>query len=290
MQQYHGGQTQALDEIVLTIGSAPFIICTAILLLILFRVRGSGTIIQKAGIFLRSQPWQIEDSAAIAILLLFLLFSARAVTGILLNLGIISAEATVPAGILFQALLFHLPIIIIVLAAIRSRKLRLRSVLGLDIRTLPSDIKKGFIAYLASVPVIASVNMISLLSLEKLNIPNQPQFAFQVLTENHPFWVKAMLVGIATISAPVAEEMLFRAVCLPAASKRLSLGMAAIVVSILFASIHLNAYALLPLFAMAMCLSAAYAATQSIVVPIVMHSLFNAVSIAIFMLAQSIQT
>ncbi len=49
----------------------------------------------------------------------------------------------------------------------------------------------------------------------------------------------------------------------------------------LFAAIHLNTASLLPLFVLALCLTLAYEATGSLLIPMVMHSCFNSITFAL---------
>ena len=55
---------------------------------------------------------------------------------------------------------------------------------------------------------------------------------------------------------------------------------AAAAVSFLFSLIHASAYAALPIFLMGLVLVCAYERTNSIVSPVVAHSLFNLVNVA----------
>jgi membrane protease YdiL (CAAX protease family) len=92
---------------------------------------------------------------------------------------------------------------------------------------------------------------------------------------------RASFLFSACVLAPVSEEMVFRGFLYPAL-KRFSRPMvAATAVAGAFAVIHLSLGALLPLFVMALLLTAAYEWSGSLWVPIAVHAGFNLTNIVI---------
>ncbi len=279
----------SLQDVAVTIGSPPFIFCLGIAILVLFYVRRNPALVEGAGDFLRATPWRLEDSIALAMLLVFFLFLSRSIISVLMLNGVIEESHLVPLSVVLQTALFHVPIILIVLLRTKKMTNSIMPALGIRGPKLLEDVGKGLLAYLASMPAIAAANLSSWMVLQSLRIPPEPQFAVQILFDPHPAWLKLYLIGMAVISAPVAEELLFRFICFPSLAKRTSPMRAALLISLLFAVIHLNAYAFLPLFVMAMALCAAYAWTRSIVVPLTMHAVFNAVNLSLYILYKFIQ-
>jgi len=284
-----GFEPTSLQDVALTLGSPPFIFCLGIAILVLFYLRRNPSIIAEAASFLSSTRWRLEDAIALTMFLVFLLFLTRAIVGVLVMNGVIEKDQVISVSVVLQTLLFHVPIIAIVLLRTRSLSGSMLGPLGIIPAKLLEDIGKGVIAYLASMPAIAAANLVSWILLQAMKIPPEPQFAVQILLDPHPTWLKLYLIAMAIISAPLAEELLFRLVCFPALAKRTRPVRAAILISLLFALIHLNAYAFLPLLVMALSLAAAYAWTRSIVVPITMHAIFNAVNLSIYILYKVLQ-
>ncbi len=68
----------------------------------------------------------------------------------------------------------------------------------------------------------------------------------------------------------------------------MSPAVAIIVVSMLFALIHAHLPALVPLFIVAVGCNLAYIHSESLIVPITMHALFNGINLIIFYLTHEI--
>jgi len=71
---------------------------------------------------------------------------------------------------------------------------------------------------------------------------------------------------------------------LPLLAFRVGMGPAVAVISLLFAGIHLHLASLVPLFLISVAFSLAYLYSESILVPVVMHGLFNGVNVGLMIL------
>jgi membrane protease YdiL (CAAX protease family) len=87
------------------------------------------------------------------------------------------------------------------------------------------------------------------------------------------------VVAMAIIVAPVAEEVIFRGYLYPVAKKFGGAAAGLIVTSLLFAFLHGHAASIPALTMLAVCLGLAYEKTGSLLVPMIMHAVFNAVSV-----------
>jgi len=100
--------------------------------------------------------------------------------------------------------------------------------------------------------------------------------AFQgVFGSNGPFFV-----------VPAAEEMLFRGLLYPWIKKAGFPKLAFWGSSLLFALIHLNLMTFLPLFVLALILTALYEKTNNLLAPITAHTLFNAVNLVMLYISE----
>lgn len=99
----------------------------------------------------------------------------------------------------------------------------------------------------------------------------------------------ALVVLLAVVVAPVTEEVVFRGVLFRAMADRLNLGVGIVLSSAIFALIHIEVVvsqplALLGLFTVGVLLALAYHLTGNLMVPILGHAVFNAVSLSLAVL------
>ncbi len=91
---------------------------------------------------------------------------------------------------------------------------------------------------------------------------------------------------VAVVLAPIAEEVLFRGVLFQALRSRVGLWPAAVMSSVLFTLVHVEIVmsqplALVGLFSLGVLLAWAFHRTGSLLVPIIGHAVFNAISITL---------
>lgn len=87
------------------------------------------------------------------------------------------------------------------------------------------------------------------------------------------------VLAMAVVVAPVAEEMIFRGYLYPVGKKYLGPFLSMAVTSLLFAVLHGHVGSIPALFTLAMCLGLAYEKSGSLMIPMIMHAVFNAVSV-----------
>ena len=88
----------------------------------------------------------------------------------------------------------------------------------------------------------------------------------------------AVLV-MAIVVAPLAEEMIFRGYLYPVGKRFLGPFVSAVFTSALFAALHGHAASVPALFTLALCLTLSYERNGSLLMPMIMHAIFNAVSV-----------
>lgn len=94
---------------------------------------------------------------------------------------------------------------------------------------------------------------------------------------------------MACIAAPVVEEILFRGYMYGTIRRLTNPLFAAVIIGGLFAVVHGNLPALLPLWAFSILLCLAYELTGCLWVPVGMHVFFNAVNIVLMLLPESVE-
>ena len=85
-----------------------------------------------------------------------------------------------------------------------------------------------------------------------------------------------ILMGIAAaILAPLTEELMFRGLIYGVIKRYTDGWFGALVTSLLFATVHMHVGSFVPLFILAIALTAAYEYTGNLLVPMAMHAIFN---------------
>ena len=113
--------------------------------------------------------------------------------------------------------------------------------------------------------------------------PVQQQLLQDALAGGLPLVLVSLL---AVVVAPLVEEVIFRGVLFRALADRGNLGVALVVSSAVFALIHVEVVlsqpaALVGLFTVGMVLAVAFHLTGNIMVPILGHAVFNAISLSL---------
>jgi membrane protease YdiL (CAAX protease family) len=150
----------------------------------------------------------------------------------------------------------------------------------------------GIIALLAMIPTLMLVNG-SALAIQNWMEGFWPDLSGQDTAEafrkaKDPL-AKLLLIISAAIVAPLVEEIVFRGF-IYGVIKRYTDGIfAALCSSLLFAAIHLHVGTLMPLAILAMVFCAMYELTGCLLVPMVMHGLFNATSLTVLLFFPDIQ-
>jgi len=145
-------------------------------------------------------------------------------------------------------------------------------------------ITKGLLYGLAVIPPVLLLSLALTAVTEALGFEPALQEVFDWLgdTTLSPGTRLFMIVAAVAI-APVVEELLFRGVLFTAVLKVRPFLFAALLSGLYFALVHFHAPSFLPLLALSTAFSAGYAATGSILTPIVMHALFNLTSVLLYL-------
>ncbi|HEX4349078.1 MAG TPA: CPBP family intramembrane glutamic endopeptidase [Verrucomicrobiae bacterium] len=138
-------------------------------------------------------------------------------------------------------------------------------------------------------PVIIGLEYVSEFVLKKMHWPVESQEAVKMILDAPP-GIRVYLAIFATVIAPMAEEFFFRGLLFSLAKQYGWPKLGWFGVSFLFALMHVNAPTFLPLFALALALTWLCEKTDGLLAPIMAHSLFNTVNLAILLLADKYAT
>jgi hypothetical protein len=189
-----------------------------------------------------------------------------------------------PQTVIFQTLLFHLPVLGLLGLLFHIAGVQGRELFGLHWKKAPALLGLSAIFYLAALPLLWFYSALYQILLHQFGCDLYLQDVAQVLTAPAAWPVRAGLFFIVIIIAPVFEEIVFRGILLPFMVRRTGFWPGIILISLIFGGMHVHLPSFLPLFLLSVVFSLAYARTQSLLVPIGMHAAFNAVTVVLLLL------
>ncbi|MDB6005991.1 MAG: hypothetical protein JWR15_2978 [Prosthecobacter sp.] len=140
-----------------------------------------------------------------------------------------------------------------------------------------------------AVVILISVNLVSAVTvswLEKVWTDLQPQETVKAFQESSGIGFKILVIIAAVVIAPLAEETLFRGFVYGVLKRYTDAPFAALSSSLMFAIIHMHVGSLMPLWMLAVLLCLAYEITGCLLVPMLLHAIFNGVSIVAMMFGE----
>ena len=140
---------------------------------------------------------------------------------------------------------------------------------------IPAALKSGVVTFLASMPVIWVVSLLWQGALKLCGITLKVQESIELLRNTHAVTLRAALLIVAILVAPISEELIFRAGIFRYVRTRLPRWIALLLPAVLFATLHLDLGSFVPLVALAVVFSLAYEKTGNIGTTIIAHALFN---------------
>lgn len=133
----------------------------------------------------------------------------------------------------------------------------------------------GSLAFLAALPVTTAVGLAWQYGLNAFDYPIAPQEITDLLSFDQPPALLFTVIIMAVIVAPVTEELVFRAGLFRYLRTRIHPVLAYALPALIFALLHANLAAFLPLAVLGLGLAFVYERTGSILVPILAHAFFN---------------
>jgi len=111
----------------------------------------------------------------------------------------------------------------------------------------------------------------------------EPQETVKMFIDSEGLLTKWIMAGAAVIVAPLVEETVFRGFVYGVLKRYSDSWFAALMSSAMFALAHFHLGSALPLFVLALGFSFAYERTGSLLVPMVMHALFNGITLIVLL-------
>jgi membrane protease YdiL (CAAX protease family) len=230
--------------------------------------------VQNGGKVIASEFTRTDGYLALGCLTLFALQCVQSLQGKGRAL-----PATIDTGLLVVVQLgFWLFVIGTILISLLLRRMRPAELFGFDRLGFRKVFLWGGGLLLSALPLIfASSAVVS--SLMHVNSQKDSQPIMQLFERAGEPAKRIPIIILAIVIAPLAEEFFFRGF-LYGVLKRYAGALPALVFTgVAFALIHLHVPSLLPLFLLACVLTLAYELSGSLLVPMAMHALFNAITL-----------
>lgn len=228
------------------------------------------------------KPWTARDLLFATGALILVLAAGNGLLALGLKLAH-ADEANAMPWLLVTNMLLYAMSSIGFLEFFRQRQIDWRQALGFRRESLLGAMACGGLLFFATLPPLAATFAVYDKLCRMVGIENTPQPVVQVLFDSDSAVVIALVSVFAVVVAPVFEEFLFRGFAYPALKQRWGTWKALATVSAVFAVVHQHIPSIGPLFTLALGLGLAYELTGSLLAPITMHALFNAMNVAMLL-------
>lgn len=167
-------------------------------------------------------------------------------------------------------------VVIFILGILIYRNIPPLRVFGWDAQSFGGALWRALLCLVAAYPLLMLVQAM-VYGLSDGNVT--PQDVVEFLQSAKSPRDRIAVLAMAVIVAPVAEEMIFRGYLYPVGKRYIGSFLSAILTAALFAVLHGHAASIPALFTLALCLALSYERSGSLLVPMIMHAVFNTVSI-----------
>lgn len=142
-------------------------------------------------------------------------------------------------------------------------------------------VMSGVVTFLVSLPVLTATSLAWQAFLNLCGLPAERQDLIGMFAHTDSPWLLTVMITLAVVIAPIAEEFVFRAGLFRYFRTRMPRWIALVAPALVFATLHVNwntldgFASLAPLAVLAVIFSLAYERTGKIGTSIIAHSLFN---------------
>jgi len=240
--------------------------------------------------FLADASWRSRDfylSSSVLkfsdLLVLLSIFLALSGTVQLVTEHIADETRIIVASIIAQPAVYSV-VMLVIYVIIRRRGADPFFELGLRTRRLLRQLKLGFAGFLFHWPVRIIFVALSLAICKLVGVNPVQNPVIDLYREEPIGWIKVALVVVPLLSAPVFEEIFFRALLYRIVRSYVNAPLTIIFTSLLFASVHTGLNQAVNIFALGLILGYLVEKTGSIVPSIFLHFLINFTSVAALLL------
>jgi membrane protease YdiL (CAAX protease family) len=144
----------------------------------------------------------------------------------------------------------------------------------------------GGVLILAAYPLIFLAEVVTQ---RLLRSAPQKQAIVEMFSESSTLEQRILIIVLAVSLAPLAEEFIFRFFLYGVMKRYFGRVVAVLASALLFAAVHAHLPSFAPLFVLGSCFAIAYEWSGSILVPMMMHALFNAITLTALAFPELVQ-
>lgn len=185
-------------------------------------------------------------------------------------------ERTVEFGHIVSGAVVYASIVIFLVGLLVYRNFWVADVFGLDSMGFARTLGRSLLWLGAAYPLLM---LVQAMVYGAAGGEMSPQEVVEFLQNADTPRDRLAVLAMAVVVAPVAEEMIFRGYLYPVGKRYFGAFASMVVTSLLFAVLHGHMGSLPALFTLAMCLGLAYEKSGTLLVPMIMHAVFNAISV-----------
>jgi len=232
---------------------------------------------------LSAKPWRTEIVTLFCAVQVFCFCLGAVIIGLLQQAGCAAFKSPDGIGtVLLGTLSFQGVTWVLIYFFLRLHQVHWREVFGLRESQWRRALRLALLTAIVVLPVTQLLQLASAFVMEKIGWQPEEETAVALLAGAHSWWTHVYIGIFAAVIAPVAEEFIFRGVLYPFVKQLGYPRCAWIGVNALFAFIHMDAAAFVPLFLLALALTWLYERTGNLLAPIAAHSLFNLAGLIVF--------
>jgi membrane protease YdiL (CAAX protease family) len=232
---------------------------------------------------LEPKPWGLRALALVGGAILLCLSLGNLVALASVKLGWIADHDLPLAGAVAMGFTFDVAGLIFIALFLRKQGVTLADAFGLGRGPLGPAMGRAVLLCLLVFPIVYGTMFLWQEVLLAFGITPKEQDILKMIRAAKNPLLRAYLLALAVGVAPMFEEVFFRGFMYPAFKQRLGVTGGLAAVSFLFASVHLNLNAFVPIFALGVMLGLAYEMTGTILVPITVHALFNGANLLLLL-------
>lgn len=189
-------------------------------------------------------------------------------------------RTTMTFQVLLTGLVFEIGLLLFLVAFLWLRRLDLDSLAGFSKLSFVRALFTGGVLLLAAYPLIALGDALAR-NFFSDGAGSSRQQIVDLFTGSESLEQRVLIIFLAVVIAPIFEEFVFRFFLYSVFKRYLGWFLGLVLGALLFAIIHTHLPSLVALFVLGGCLTIAYEWSGSILVPMAMHSLFNAVMLTV---------
>ena len=183
-------------------------------------------------------------------------------------------------------LFFTIAVVLFVASFLRLRRFDLDSLGGFSRISFIRAASTGIILLVFTYPLLAvSESIVQAL----FGTGSSKQEIVDLFTSSQTLGQRIVIVILAVVVAPMAEEFIFRLFLYGVLKRYLGIGIALLGNALLFAAVHTHLPSFAPLFVLGACFTLAYEWSGSILVSMTMHALFNGIQLIVLAFPQLVQ-